>query len=412
MSRPAERVVADDVELETPTPEPSLRETIEAARDEVVDRHQTEPPEGGDEAAPARGDGKIRDHSGRFARRAPVEEVAAAVEGRQPPAADQSGAAAGSPAQAQPSPAPAAAPAAAPDLPPSLNVDIAPQGWTPKGKAIWAALPLEARQEIVRREYDAHRLATRFDGERAFGREIGQVAQRFAPIFQRENVTPQQFYGNMTAAYAQLTTGSPAERAAVLGDLARRSGLDLRALVMGSTQNPTANGNAPAPSPGRTPPPPELLAALQPILQPLLQQNKEWQQFQARQRAEAEAREAAEQQQTYDEIVAFRSKPEARFFDAVKDHMIALLSSNQAASLEDAYRDACWARPDIRAVLQREESEAAAAKARKAEKVNRARQAGGSIRGGAGGAPPAGGGDNRTLRQELEANFAEARGRA
>jgi hypothetical protein len=90
--------------------------------------------------------------------------------------------------------------------------------------------------------------------------------------------------------------------------------------------------------------------------------------------------------------------------------MVALLTSGAAQTLEEAYDQAQWARPDIRAILEKERADAAAAEQRKRDKAQAARLKGGSVRGGPGSAPVGQPGD-RTLRQELEAGFAEARGR-
>jgi len=289
-----------------------------------------------------------------------------------------------------------------------LNTQLAPQGWTPAGKALWSQLPEAARAEVVRREYEQHQLATRVDEERQVARQFNEIATQNREIIERSGVHPLRFISDVFQSMRTLQGSDPNAKMALLRDLAMRGGVDLRMLAGVPMSPPNATGapNAPASPGAQRTLPPELIQ----LLQPLVASSREWSEFKQRQQAEAQAREQQEQQQVYDEIVAFRSKPEARFFDAVKDHMVALLQSGAATSLEEAYDAAVWARPDTRAVLEGERRQAAEAQERKRLATERARQRGGQVRGGSGAAAPVAQGP-RSIRDELKAGFEEVRSR-
>lgn len=88
-----------------------------------------------------------------------------------------------------------------------------------------------------------------------------------------------------------------------------------------------------------------------------------------------------EQQRSIDEaskaIEAFKAKPEAAHFEALKADMAAILQAGLAESIEDAYDQALWRRKDLRdseiskQVLERQkQAKEAAKKARGAASVN------------------------------------------
>lgn len=389
----AAKAVADDIE--EPEHEPTLRETIESARDDIAAREVAEAAgEGGAGEGAAAGSGDVpnvgapgelvRDEHGRFTRRevqtqgTPQTDSASASGGSAPAATGTSGA---QPAAASPAPA--------------ASTLLAPQGWTPGAKAKWAALPEDIRAEITRREADMHRTITRQDQERDMGRQFAEVAQAHQDIIGRSGVTPARFFGDVMGAMRTLQGGDPAQKAGLIRDLIMRNQVDARLIF--------PNPNAPAPQPGAQPGPAV-------IPQPVMQMANEWNQFKTERAREAQEREQRQQQEILDEIVAFRSKPEARFFDAVNDQMVALLQGGIATSVEEAYNQAIWTRPDIRAVLAQEETQARAQAEQKRLAALNARRKGGSVKGGVGSAST-GEAPNRSLREELQANFADARSR-
>lgn len=390
MNARAKDIAADDVE--PPEEERSVRDEIEAARDEIVERQGQETGEGHEEGATeAAGDGAAsradgRDAGGRFL---PKDSQRASSDGVDPAARAQADAGAqsgGGTDQALPQAQSAQ----------GTGLDIAPNSWTAAAKAKWNKLDPDVRAEISRREADMHRTITRQDEVREFGRQFSEISQANAAVIQRAGVHPLAIYRDFLHIMNTLATGDQQTKMGLLRQTALNNGIDLRAL---------AGMQAP---PGQQP----QAAQGQPVIPPELRRvATEWDQFKSQQQQEASAREQREQQQTYDEIVAFRSTPEARYFDAVKDTMVALLQSGAASNLGDAYQQAIWTRPDIREQLQKEATLAA----RNSPDAQRARAAaarakGGSVRGGSG-SVAAGAPENRTLREELQAGFAEARSR-
>lgn len=363
MNARAQEIADDVVETEV---EPTLRETIEAARDEVVERHDTELVAAGETPTG-------RDASGRFTKREAEAAEAPAV------------------AQAAPM---ASAVATAQPPPPESTALLAPNSWTPAAKAKWAALDPELRAEINRREQEVHKTIARQDEERQIGNQFNTLSQQHQAVIQRSGVPPIRIFQDFLGIMGILQGTDMAAKAAVVRDVARLNGLDLRAVV---GQAP----NVQAPSqPGATPP--------QAVIPPEIQQmHREWEARKQQDAAQAQQRTQQQERETYDEIVAFRSKPEARFFDAVQPHMIGLLSSGAATSLEEAYNAAIWARPDIRDILQKEAAAAAAVTQASRQRAQQARVKSGSVRGGSGSVTP--GAPDRTLREELQHNLAEAR---
>ncbi|MDP9144076.1 MAG: hypothetical protein M3N43_05185 [Actinomycetota bacterium] len=108
------------------------------------------------------------------------------------------------------------------------------------------------------------------------------------------------------------------------------------------------------------------------------------------------------------EITRFAADPANRYFENVRQTMGQLIAANPQKSLNDAYDQACWMNPEIRALRIKEQTAAEAAEARR--KADSARRASGSLPNGSplpgassSGAPAP------TLRAELERAFESAR---
>jgi hypothetical protein len=111
------------------------------------------------------------------------------------------------------------------------------------------------------------------------------------------------------------------------------------------------------------------------------------------------------------EAAAFGDDPSHLYFDNVVGDMIALLQSNRAASLQDAYDRAVWANPETRtlALHAAEDQRRAGAEQAARAKATAARHASGSITGSPSpGSSPASAGPAPTLRDELARAFSEA----
>lgn len=378
----AEKIVADEVERE-----PTLRETLEAARDEVVARQEKEDGQAGDSTP---GSERQRDATGRFARREgerPEGATPDSVVGEK--AAPARGAAPGTANDAdgvQQSRAAAPSPVALP----------APAGWNAQDKALWAKVPPDVQQVIARRETDVARKISEQDEVRLVGNDFMRVANQYAPVIQARGGNPVALFNELIGIVAQIHNSDPASRAALFRQLAANNGVDLRALSA-----PGAPQAQPAPN-------------SVPIDQLVARQVDE--QFRVRQAREQQDREAAEMHAVNGEIETFRSKTTEQgqlaypYFDHVNSLMAALLSGGTASTLEEAYNLAVRAHPETSKLIAEADQASAKAKEEARRKAESARRKAGSVRGGIGGAsaPPAG---DRSIRDELKAAFAEVNGR-
>lgn len=388
--------IADDVE--TPETEPTLRDQIEEARDAYVAEHETE----GSEAASGSQERSGRDDRGRFLPRG--DQGQDAGERQTAPATGGNGQAqpntqAGGAAQGQPATSAQGQGATSPDG--SQNGPIvAPATWSPAAKAEWANLSPSIKAEINRREQEVARTFSRHDEERQLGNQLGTIYQQNLDFFQRAQVHPLKLMNDYIGISKILGGSDINAKAELLFHAARTNGIDLRRLAMmdgkgpltGAPGQPQANGQIQQQMP------------IPPVVQQALTRIETFEQNQARQAQEQEQRL---QQETYDEITQFRSLPESRFFDAVQPYMVALLQGGQASNLKDAYEQAVWARPDIRAILQQEADAARSVNQNRQRKVQTARDRGSSIRGGSGAKPDSSPAD-RSLREEIQHNMAEA----
>lgn len=231
------------------------------------------------------------------------------------------------------------------------------------------------------------------------GNQLVNVYNQNLEFFQKAQVHPLKLMNDYIGLSKILGGSDINAKAQLIVHTARLNGIDLNALArMAGPPGPgaqAAQGQPPLQNQQVTLPP-QLQQAMQRI-----------EAFEAKQAREAEEQNQRLEQETYDEIVSFRGQPESRFFDAVKDQMVALLQAGAASNLKDAYEQAIWTRADIRNILQSEMNAANAANQNRTRKVQTARDRGSSVRGGSGGKAESSPAD-RSLREELKHNMAEA----
>lgn len=271
-------------------------------------------------------------------------------------------------------------------------VTAAPQGWSLGAKAKWAELPADIRAEISKRETDMHRFATKDDDERKFARSMYQAVSPYEAAFRAEGVSAPQYVANVLNVAYTLRTADPFTKAQTLATLAQQFGVDMKLLA------PTTDGQ---------PQNPEIAALRQQYAE---LHNERQREKQERERAAQEARQR-EEQEIQQAISTFASDPAHKYIQVVAPVMGALLQSGQARDMKEAYEMAVYARPDIRAQLQAEENAKREADRLAAQKAEEAKRKGKSVRGGPGGSMPAPVNPNASVREDLEAAFAEARGR-
>lgn len=293
-------------------------------------------------AAADAGAGQPRDEHGRFATKAERKAEEAQAQAEQPARQEQH------PEAAQ-----------ADQNAPQPVAERPPPGWSPASKAEFDKLPASVRADIARREAEVDAGFKRYAGlgqfaEEAerYGTNLGDVVARYRAV---DRLFESNFIGGIEAVCAQYR-------------------VDPRLL----TQHLMGRYGA-----GESPAAQEQYGAHQ---QPYIDPNAIVQQARQEMRAELERNEAQSQ------IAQFSANPANKFFDNVKREMAVLIQSGTVANLQDAYDRACWAHPEIRSILMREQAGGGAnAIAQKAAAANQARAASKSIRGApSAGAKPAG----------------------
>ena len=375
-------------------PEPTLREQLLEARDESIARQTEKPVE---EVREERQRGPL----GRFVSSNPNRRPATGEgDGERKPRGEQS-----EPATPAVGPTGSAAASAETGGSPSAGVVTqpvdAPQGWATHEKALWKDIPEAARAVIQRREADFHKTLTQHNQSRQVGNDFMRAATEYAPLIQARGNNPVGLFREFLGILNTIHSSDPVSRAHVMRDLSMRLGADPRALGVQAT----AEGQQP--SPQQLPP---IHPAVQQALHQAQQTSQEWREFQQRQAQEAQQREQQEMQQTAAEIESFRSRPEAKHFDAVNGLMTSLLRDGHANTLEEAYNLAVRAHPEVSKAVAAEEQAARAAEEQKQREIARKQRAGGSVRGGFGGVHEVTG-SKGSVREDLVAAFESARGR-
>ena len=257
----------------------------------------------------------------------------------------------------------------------------APEGWTAAAKAKFATLDPEIQAEVVRRETDMHRQFTAQDTDRSLGKKIREVAAPYLATIRAEG-------GDEGAAFQQflnyahiMRAGTPQQKAAALQNVAQLYNVPIGQQAQQPQVHPALQAQQ---------------AELGRINQWIEQQNQQ--------------RQNQEQAQLFGEIAAFKAADGHEHFDKVEKLMGTLLMNEQAENLQDAYDKAIWAHPEIRSTLTAQQVAAAEEKRMSAisGKTDAARRAAGSITGGPGGAKPNGAAVERSLGDELRANYRTA----
>lgn len=258
----------------------------------------------------------------------------------------------------------------------------APDAWSPAAKAKFAELPPDIQAEIARRESEVHKGFTSQDEHRRLGKTFEQAITPYLPMIRAEGSDPIQAVQEMLQTAYTLRTATPAQKQEMFINLAQQFGVDMNSVFQRLAYGqPQAN--------------PQVSALEQQVQQ--LQQRL----TQGDQRAQAD-----EQAQIGQQIESFASDQKNVFYADVRADMAALLRLGRAQTLQEAYDMACWARPDIRPHLLQQQDQQRATELK--AKTDKARAAGASIAGSPTGSAGAVAPHERSLRDELRANFRAA----
>ena len=226
-----------------------------------------------------------------------------------------------------------------------------PDSWKPAAKAQWAALPADIQAEIAQREADVHKGFTKQDEHRNLGKTFEQAVTPYLPMIRAEGSDPTKAAAALFQTAYTLRAGTPAQKIQATVDMIRQFQIDPNG-VFQSLQGVQQSQQ------------------VDPQVAQLQQQLAQLQQRFSQGDQQAEQAQSAQINTT---IEAFASDPKNTYFANVKPEMAAFLREGRAKDLQEAYDMACWARPDIRPLMQQQidlqrqaEAQARTQKARRA----------------------------------------------
>ena len=196
-----------------------------------------------------------------------------------------------------------------------------PVSWSAEAKALWGELSPAIQQQVLKRETDTN-TALQDRAEKLKGYEPLTAALEPVGEHLRLNGMTNESYVTQLVAADQFLRRSPAE---AIQWLARSYGVDL------STANAEPDGEPVNPQ----------YAALEQRVGQLTNYLE----------TQATGAAASQHANASSEIEAFKSDPANLHFEAVKASMGALMDAKEATSLKDAYDQATWKNPEIRAQI-------------------------------------------------------------
>lgn len=237
---------------------------------------------------------RVRDESGKFAKKAAEVEVKPAVEAE--------------------------------------KIPDAPRSWTAEEKAKWAEATPEVRKAILRREQEVEQGFTKLDEDRNFGKSLKEIVQPYMQIINAEGGTPATAIQSLLNTAYILRTAPIAQKTALFHQLAQQYGVDLSKPNNTSTVQPN-----------------HLMAQTQQEIAQLKQQ--------IAQQPEV-FRQQQENLAIKSQIDAFAADPKNVHYEKLKPVMASLLQAGQAKDMQDAYDKASWADPEIRSANLTAETQA------------------------------------------------------
>lgn len=251
----------------------------------------------------------------------------------------------------------------------------APTSWKAADKQMWKDVPAPLQQAILQREKEVHEGFTRLDEDRQLGKQIKDVVSPYLATIRAEGGTPVTAVADLLNTAHILRTGTPQQKAQAIQQAIHQFGVDTR--LFGQPQQAVN---------------PEIAALQQQIANLTSERNQEKTLLQQEQDAKVTFK-----------VNEFASDPKNEFFPQVKAHMAALLKSGleEYQTLEQAYEAAVLANPVTRALsLQKSQAKPNPVEAKKRAAVS---ISGSSSKSSANAENP-----NRSLREELQANFRSA----
>lgn len=233
---------------------------------------------------------------------------------------------------------------------PQPSEDKAPLTWRKEAAAIWASLPSEAKNEVLKREQDMFKGLEQYRESANYANTFRQAISQFEPLLRANNMDPIKTAAGLFAAHHALATSAPDRKLELLRTLAADYNIDIAQAAI---------YEAPYVDPAVS----DLQSRLNEVQSRLAA-------------ADAEKQEA-KRSSIASEVTAFAADSKNPYFDTVADDIAQLLRTGAAATLQEAYDKAVWTNPVTRAKeIARQTAEATAKAAQTAQvRVNSVKQA-------------------------------------
>lgn len=255
-------------------------------------------------------------------------------------------------------------------------IKAAPSSWSKASKSLYDKLPEDVKREVHKREADFHAGYQTLKPKADFADRVAAAMQPYQQTLiqlQQQGVDAPTAINKLLQADHILRYSKPEQKAAYLAELAVQYGVDIGSL-----------SQVPKPDPQ------------------VISMRQQLESMQMQRAQEMQAQQMQQQQKLAEEIQKFASNPKHEHFAAVREEMAVLMETGKAATLQEAYDQAVWMRPEIRqTLLERRETEAKQ-KALQDTQRKRARTAAVSPKGSQAGKPgKAAGGDIRGILETL-----------
>jgi hypothetical protein len=265
-----------------------------------------------------------------------------------------------------------------------------PIDWSPSLREHWKKLPPDVQKAVHDREAQVNNVMQQTAQDRRLAQGFNEVVSQYRGLMAAEGVQdPLQGIQGLLMTTAQLAMGNQQTKAQRIAALIQHYGVDIETL------DTVLAGEQPQNNPDHRLE--EMLnQRLAPVNQLLEQLNQSrQQQFQ---QVQTQATQSIEQ---------FAADPQNEFFDSVRyamaDFLDVAAQNGVHMSLEEAYQRACALNPEINQITsQRQQAQSATSKA---DVMRRKATASSSVKGHRAGGADANAKQERSLREELEANF-------
>ena len=239
----------------------------------------------------------------------------------------------------------------------------APVSWKPNVREYWAKLPNEVKLEVQRREREIQQGLAQSADARRFGNDFFNTVRPYETLLRANNMHPLTAVNTLMGNFATLVQGAPQQKASLIAEIITNYGVDIKMLDAMLTGKAVPNANDPNE---------QILRRVDERIAPVTQ-------FLTQQQQQAQQQAQAGQQMANTVVEDFITNNE--FAADVRDEMADLLEASarrgRTMTIQQAYKLACDAHPDISKVI----AQRSAAKAAGSD-MNRKRAAASSLRPG------------------------------